>query len=257
MIITQWDATNPAGINHDARAAAFYMDGLYANEEGVKADAPHAIYTSITVAGHPLARICDTEPGNIGVAGAMRWLKDQRRTDPLHIGADNYGLYADGSDWLGIERVGYPDNVKWLAKPDNDPTIPPGYHAKQYRWAQLYDLSSCSSRYFVPVPPKPPSPFHYERYPLGPFRVTRTLVLNERATVQEYDRLIVQHSIGRAGHARIGVLRAHIKLLRDRVWTVAHQNGQGVWGNSPDWTTAWRGWRWQKLNDRLSGHVVL
>src|SRR5438270_5613189 len=164
-------------------AAAFYMDGLYANEAGVRADAPHAILTPITVAGHPLARICDTEPGNIGIEGALRWLGDQRRNDPLHLGdPDAYGLYADGSDW---GRMGHTPGVRWIAKPDGDPTIPPGFHAKQYRWASLYDLSSCASGYFPKPKPKPASPYHYERYPLGPFQVTRALALNERATVQE------------------------------------------------------------------------
>lgn len=251
MVITQWDATNPRGIPHNAQAAAFYIDGHFANEAGVRSDAPHAFLTGITVAGHTLARICDTEPGNISVDGALRWLRDQRANDPLHIGRDAYGLYADGSDW---DRIGHDlAGVRWLAAPDGDPTIPAWAHAKQYRWASLYDLSACASGYFPKPKPKPASPYHYERYPLGPFRVTRALVLNEQATVREYDRLIkaAPHS------ARVGILREHIKLLRDRIWTVAHEDGQGVWGKSPDWTTAWRGWRWQKLNDRLHGAVVL
>jgi hypothetical protein len=73
------------------------------------------------------------------------------------------------------------------------------------------------------------------------------LSLNERATVTEYDHLLPHLKTNRA---RIGVLRSHAKLLRDRIWTVAH------WEQPANWT-CYRGWRWQKLNQRLSGPVSL
>jgi Domain of unknown function (DUF1906) len=88
----------------------------------------------------------------------------------------------------------------------------------------------------------PPAPAvrHYERYPELTRQIGR-LRLSERATVTEFDRLALNPKVNAA---RIMVLRGHVRLLRDRVWTVAHRWRPADWGD-------WRGWRWQQLNARL------
>lgn len=254
MIVIQQDAVIAEHLSPTVAAALFYVDGTFstsstAGESAVRSRCPHAHLTPTTVHGSKWGRICDTEPGNIPIEGALLWLGDQRRTDPLKIGADAYGLYADGSDW---DKMGHTEGVRYIANPDGDPRVPPTFHAKQYAWNVLggVDLTACLPGYFPLAPLPPKDPYDYSRYPLGPFRVTAGLTLNERATVEEYDKRLVGNVHGQ-NTARIAVLRAHIKLLRDRVWAEAHTPS----ATHPSWDLFWRGWRWQKLNDRIHGAV--
>jgi lysozyme len=102
-------------------------------------------------------------------------------------------------------------------------------------------------------PPPPPDPHHYERYPVGPFVFVRPdgskFTLNERGSAMQYDKLL---AASKQDKKAIAATRAHVKILRDRVWSVAHTGN-----DSPSWGKFYRGWRWQRLNDRLSGVVKL
>ena len=75
-----------------------------------------------------------------------------------------------------------------------------------------------------------------------------TLVLNERATVREYDRL--SHD---ANHDAVSLHkhRLWLAVLRKRLWHVAH-NPLGPTGK-PTWGVAHRGGRWQGLARRTGG----
>lgn len=91
----------------------------------------------------------------------------------------------------------------------------------------------------------PPDPHHYERYPNQAFLFGK-LKVHERATVMEYDRRYPF-----IGHAfRKAILRGHIRLLRDRTWSLAHRNQPPAWHDGRN-----LGWRWNRLNDRLTGRA--
>lgn len=88
----QYDSVSVQNIPRTARAAAYYVDGKYANEREVKAQAPLARYTSIAVFAHNNADCLDIEPGNATVADAPGWYRRQRHLKPhrkpiFYIGA--------------------------------------------------------------------------------------------------------------------------------------------------------------------------
>jgi hypothetical protein len=100
------------------------------------------------------------------------------------------------------------------------------------------------------------SDFHYERYPNQVFDVDG-LSLNEHDTVVEYDNRTKSPVVGGSENAlRIQeVLRPHLRILRDRLMHIATvldslPNGDANW--NPDF----RGWRWQRLNERFDGKKV-
>ena len=106
--------------------------------------------------------------------------------------------------------------------------------------------------FLTPVRPSPPpNDYYYERYPATPFLFQRKdgskFTLNERGSVLQYDKLL---GAPKQDKKAIAAVRSHIKILRDRIWSVAHAGS-----DSPSWAKFYRGWRWQRLNDRLSGPV--
>lgn len=93
------------------------------------------------------------------------------------------------------------------------------------------------------VPPVPAVNHHYERFHPGPLRIGNKFY-DERTTVKRFDHIeTLYRPHTRVYTAQRKALKADIKLLRDRIMTVA-QHGKGF-------NLAWRGWRWQQLNDRL------
>lgn len=93
-------------------------------------------------------------------------------------------------------------------------------------------------------------PRHYARFPVT-VRHLQGRRISELRTVVEYDRLRVHPLIHRA---RLGVLRKDLRLLADRVYDVAHDEGVGpAWGLGPTWGAFWRGWRYQQLIHRAMG----
>ena len=102
--------------------------------------------------------------------------------------------------------------------------------------------------------PAPPDPHNYDWYPTGPFGFARKdgskFNLNERGSVIQYDSLWEAKPQDKKA---IATVRGHIKILRDRIWVIAHQPP-----NPPNWSDSRRlGWRWQRLNERLAGKVRL
>lgn len=78
----QYDAVTASHLPRDAKAAAFYVDGLFENEAAVKAQCPNARYTSIAVFASSNADCLDIEPGNATVEEAADWYRRQRKLKP-------------------------------------------------------------------------------------------------------------------------------------------------------------------------------
>ncbi len=92
-------------------------------------------------------------------------------------------------------------------------------------------------------PPAQPKP-HYEIYPdEGFWFLDDTLMLNERSVVREFDALITDPA---QNAAKLKVLKGYLKLVRDRVWTVAHYTQPAAWMDDRH-----LGQRWQELNARM------
>ena len=97
-------------------------------------------------------------------------------------------------------------------------------------------------------PPPPPNLHHYERFPDVKIEMFGK-IYQERETVIAFDELQPhwhQHPL------RHHELKHTIKMLRDRIWTLARQGQDAGEFNLPGrWNLFWRGWRWQELDKRL------
>src|SRR5580704_5917847 len=92
-LLTLYDAVTAANLPADAKYAAFYVDGKFANEAAVKARCPHATYLSITVRGG-IADCCDCETGDLTVLQAEAWVASR-----LAAGAYRPVVYASADTW--------------------------------------------------------------------------------------------------------------------------------------------------------------
>lgn len=113
----QYDAVTASHIPHDARAAAFYVDGRYANEAAVKAQTPNARYTSIAVFASSVADALDIEPGNATINEAPSWYFRMKKARPhrkpiFYIGASNADALVRRLARAGIKRDQY---ILWTA----------------------------------------------------------------------------------------------------------------------------------------------
>lgn len=129
---TMFDSTVTADLPAppDGLVAA-YVDGRFANVDAVRRRFPKARVVTITVTGRAGAHVCDTEPGNIGPAGAARWAKAEVAAGRPPT------LYCMASQWSEVKAAvkanGIADKVSyWIAQYDGKPTIPAGAVAKQY-----------------------------------------------------------------------------------------------------------------------------
>lgn len=78
----QYDSVSVGNIPHDAAAAAYYVNGRFANEAAVKRQAPNAKYTSIAVNTDAIADSLDIEPGNATIADAPAWFRKFKLARP-------------------------------------------------------------------------------------------------------------------------------------------------------------------------------
>lgn len=113
----QYDSVSVQNIPHDAKAAAFYVDGRFANEDAVKGQAPHARYTSIAVFASGVADCLDIEPGNASIAEAAGWYRKMRELRPkrkpiFYIGAASADELVGALRNSGIKRESY---ILWTA----------------------------------------------------------------------------------------------------------------------------------------------
>lgn len=113
----QYDSVSVQNIPRDAKAAAYYVDGLYENEAAVKQRAPKARYTSIAVFSSGEADCLDIEPGNASVAEAPGWYRKMKLQRPkrkpiFYIGAATADELVHTLAEHGIKRSDY---ILWTA----------------------------------------------------------------------------------------------------------------------------------------------
>lgn len=160
MTRTLFDSTTVSDIPPRAKMVAGYIDGNYKTVDALRRRFPDATVVTITVLGTPGAHVCDTEPGNIGIKGAVRWAKNE-----VDAGRKPT-IYCMASVWPSVKRAVSAAGIKgqvsyWIADYDGDPTIPRGAVAKQYANPPLtgghYDVSSVAADWpGVDPDPKPP-----------------------------------------------------------------------------------------------------
>lgn len=113
----QYDSVSVGNIPQDAAAAAYYVNGLFANEAAVKRQAPHAKYTSIAVNTSAIADCLDIEPGNATIADAPAWYRKFKAARP-HDKPIFYCSASDANSLVatlkahGIQRKDY---ILWTA----------------------------------------------------------------------------------------------------------------------------------------------
>lgn len=169
------DAVTTANFPLSTKVAGCYVDGRYANVNGVRARLPKAHLLTISTQG-ATADCVDCETGDLTVPQAIAWV-DRR----VAAGAGLIVVYANLSTWEGGLMSGlahYGNRIKrWLAHPDNVASIPAGFNAKQYIWRGDIDISVISKTFLTPwSPPKPP------KKPDTPRGKARALVTVDLAT---------------------------------------------------------------------------
>lgn len=113
----QYDSVSVGNIPSDAKAAAFYVDGRYANGDAVKGQAPHARYTSIAVFASGAADCLDIEPGNATISEAAGWFRKMKKLRPkrkpiFYIAAASADELVSALRNSGIRRDQY---ILWTA----------------------------------------------------------------------------------------------------------------------------------------------
>lgn len=165
MARTMYDAVNPANLPTGGDLYAGYVDGHYANVPQIRARFPGKRVVTISVVGGTPADVLDVEMGDVRPEHApawVTWMRSLGRTPTV---------YCPQSLWLACVTAFHAQDVMkpnwWIARYDDDPTIPAGAVAKQYRNAVPpgYDMSSVAddwpdlplSRAVAPMFSPPPS----------------------------------------------------------------------------------------------------
>jgi hypothetical protein len=150
------------GIASDAKAiptttafVAGYVDGHYAWSAADWARFPHSVHIGIAVRSTTNDGIVlDCEPGNATPAEAVDWVVMRRKAgvDPT--------VYCGQSSWPSVKaafaHAGIAAPHWWVARYDDDPTIPAGAVAKQWKSTADWDESSVAA-YWPGVDPAPAS----------------------------------------------------------------------------------------------------
>lgn len=140
-----YDSITAADIPADVQMVGGYVDGSFKWTDADWELFPNAVKVRIAVLpttndGH----VGDVEAGDMTPAQSPEWVKMRRSSgvDPsLYVNLGNVQAVRDAFAASGVIIP-----PLWLAHYDNDPTIPPGYIAKQYANSTLtgghYDVSS-------------------------------------------------------------------------------------------------------------------
>lgn len=157
MTRLMYDGVTPSRIPADATMVAGYVDGRYANLPALRQRFPHATVVEIAVFAHTNGgTVLDVEAGDATPGEAPGWVVSRR-----HAGVDPT-VYCSASVWPAVQaafrNAGIAEPHYWIARYDNDPTVPTGAVAKQYKTTAGYDVSSVAA-YWPGVDPKPtPAP---------------------------------------------------------------------------------------------------
>jgi hypothetical protein len=112
-----------------------------------------------------LPQICwDIEQGDLTAAQAPAAVQASHQAGhPLPVLYGSQDTLNDVLEQLAAAGI-QPgrDCLLWLARPDNDPTVPAGYAAVQFQWTENWDASAIADPRFYgaqqPAPPAPPAP---------------------------------------------------------------------------------------------------
>lgn len=161
-----FDAVTPARLPPTAEMAGAYVDGQYANELEVRRRCPAATIVRITVFGRSDADVADVENGDLTPSQGARWAQQR-----LALGK-HPTLYCNTSAWpqvlSEVSRLHLTGVQYWVANWDDNPTIPAGAIAKQYRNDVAAGLDTSSVEDFWPgIDPDPtPTPAPTRRPPV-------------------------------------------------------------------------------------------
>ena len=128
-----YDAVTPQNIPAGVSMVAGYADGLYANMGTLAARFPHAVRVSIAVRWTTRAQVLDVETGDATPAQAVQWCTQTMSDKPNR----ELTVYCNMDAWPSVRAAfraaGVTEPNYWVARYDNDPTIPAGAIAKQYQ----------------------------------------------------------------------------------------------------------------------------
>jgi hypothetical protein len=152
---SMYDAVTPGNIPASAQLVAGYLNGPYAWSANDWARFPNAVHVGISVRGNFYdGHVLDVEVGDATPAEAVPWVQRRRQagTDP--------SVYCNASTWPSVrqafQQAGVAEPHYWIAKYDNDPTLPAGAVAKQHTNTAAWDLSSVADYWpgvdRIPVP---------------------------------------------------------------------------------------------------------
>lgn len=155
MTRLMYDSISPDSIPADAVMVAGYADGMFANIPAMKARFPRAIVVDIAVKWTTRARVLDVETGDATPAQAVQWCTQTMSDTSNHT----LTVYCNMDAWPSVrsafQSAGVTEPNYWVARYDNDPTVPAGAVAKQYQGdTNGYDVSSVAS-YWPGVDPAP------------------------------------------------------------------------------------------------------
>lgn len=157
MTRTMYDSINPGAIPASATMVAAYQDGLYANVGAMKARFPHATVVTIAVRHTSRAHVLDVENGDASPEQAVQWLT-QTMAD---LDNGTLTVYCNMTVWPAVRAVIKAAGIKepnwWVARYDNDPTLPAGAVAKQYIGDHNGYDQSVVADYWPGVDPAPPT----------------------------------------------------------------------------------------------------
>lgn len=255
MTLIGYDSATPSfSTPNDPQFIVCYGDLHYENEA-----AAHARFPELTKAGRVVdltARSAlwkdpfsgaDIEPGNAGPSTAAGYVKGEHA-----LGVTRPDVYADLSDMRTViallEQAGIAVGPAGPSRPWRMYTAHPTGHEHicgpstcgfpweaditQFFWSSLSgewrgfkgDLDVNAAREDAFAQPVPADPFHYGWYQRGPFPYKGEM-LNERAIVQEYDKLRATQTWHTHPHrARLAQLREWLEFLAKRVAYEAHKN---------------------------------
>lgn len=125
-----------------ADAVAGYTDGKWPDYEQLVSTVPDVLHLPITVDSADLsAKCCDVENGDLTPEESVTWVKGKRAG-----GDPNPWVYCNTSTWPSVQEAfsaaNEPQPFYWVAKYDEDPTIPAGAVAKQHTNTMSFDVSS-------------------------------------------------------------------------------------------------------------------
>lgn len=141
-----YDGVSPQKIPRVAVAVLVYIDGRYRWTAAELALFPHIPHLEIAVSARTNnGRVLDVEKGDATPAEAVAWVEKRRRAE-IHRVSGNPIIYTSRSNWAMVRAAfvdrAVPEPEWFIAQWDDDPTIPPGAVAKQFKATPGWDLSA-------------------------------------------------------------------------------------------------------------------